>query len=125
RYEVFVEQYVIKTNIEAETTFDIAKTSILPVAIQYYNEIQTSGLGLSTASGLSEALVALATAINELGEANLDENHPTDITEEAAYMCDTVLPKMLAVREAADELERIVPDNLWPLPKYREILFVK
>jgi glutamine synthetase len=125
RYEVFVEQYVIKTNIEAETTFDIAKTSILPAAIKYYNEIQTSGLGLSTASGLSEALVALSGAVNELGEANLDENHPEDLVEEAAYMCDTVLGKMLAVRDAADELERIVPDDLWPLPKYREILFVK
>ncbi len=125
RYEVYVEQYVIKTNIEAETTYDIAKTQILPAAIEYYNQIQTSGLGLTTAKGLSEALVAMAAAINELEEANLDENHPTDIVEEANYMCDTVLEKMLAVREAADELERIVPDNLWPLPKYREILFVK
>lgn len=125
RYEVYVEQYVIKTNIEAETTYDMAKTMILPAAIKYYNEIQTSGLGLTTAKGLSEALVGLSTAINELEIANLDENHPTEIVEEAAYMCDEVLPKMLAVREAADELERIVPDVYWPLPKYREVLFVK
>ena len=40
-------------------------------------------------------------------------------------MCDTVLGKMLAVRQVGDELERIVADYLWPLPKYREILFVK
>lgn len=125
RYEVFVEQYVIKTNIEAETTFDIAKTSIMPAAITYYNQIQTSGLGIDVAKGLKEGLAGLAFAIDELAVANLDENHPTDLIEEADYMCDTVLPKMLAVREAADELERIVPDNLWPLPKYREILFVK
>jgi glutamine synthetase len=125
RYEVYIEQYVIKTNIEAETTYGIAKTMILPAAIEYYNQIQASGLGLTTAKGLSEALVAMSTAINELEEANLDENHPTDIVEEAAYMSDTVLAKMLAVRAAADELERIVPDSLWPLPKYREILFVK
>ncbi|MFT4049793.1 MAG: glutamine synthetase III [Solirubrobacterales bacterium] len=125
RYEVYVEQYVIKTNIEAETTYDMAKTMILPAAIEYYNSIQTSGLGLSTAKGLDAALVALSSAINELEEANLDENHPTDVVEEAAYMCNTVLGKMLAVREAADALERIVPDVLWPVPKYREILFVK
>ena len=125
RYEVYVEQYVIKTNIEAETTYDIAKTMILPAAIKYYNEIQTSGLGLSVAKGLSEALTEMAAAINELEIANLDENHPTEIVEEADYMCNTVLGKMLAVRAAADELERIVPDYIWPLPKYREILFVK
>jgi glutamine synthetase len=125
RYEVYVEQYVIKTNIEAETTFDIAKTSILPAALEYYTSIQSSGLGLDIAKGLKEGLAALGHAIDELGEANLDANHPTDVIAEADYMCDTVLPKMLAVREAADELERIVPDNLWPLPKYREILFVK
>jgi glutamine synthetase len=125
RYEVYIEQYVIKTNIEAETTFDIAKTSILPAAITYYNQIQTSGLGIDVAKGLKEGLAGLAFAIDELATANLDENHPTDVIAEADYMCDTVLPKMLAVREAADELERIVPDNLWPLPKYREILFVK
>jgi glutamine synthetase len=125
RYEVYIEQYVIKTNIEAETTFDIAKTSILPAAIQYCSDIKEAGLPLSTATGLEPAIAGLAIAIDELATANLDENHPTDVIAEADYMCDTVLPKMLAVREAADELERIVPDNLWPLPKYREILFVK
>ncbi len=125
RYEVYVEQYVIKTNIEAETTYDIAKTMILPAAIEYYNSIQSSGLGLDTAKGLHPAVLKLSAAIDELEEANLDENHPEDLVEEATYMCDTVLEKMLAVREAADALERIVPDNLWPLPKYREILFVK
>jgi glutamine synthetase len=125
RYEVYIEQYVIKTNIEAETTFDIAKTSILPAALDYYTSIQSSGFGLDIAKGLKEGLAALAVSIDDLGEANLDENHPTDVIAEADYMCDTVLPAMLAVRAAADELERIVPDNLWPLPKYREILFVK
>ncbi len=125
RYEVYVEQYVIKTNIEAETTYDMAKTMVLPAAIEYYNEVQSTGLGMSTVKGLEPALVALAAAVDELGEANLDEHHPKDIVEEADYMCNTVLGKMLAVREAVDELERIVPDKLWPLPKYREILFVK
>jgi glutamine synthetase len=125
RYDVYVEQYVIKTNIEAELTFDIAKTMILPAAIEYHNKIQASSLGLRLAKGLEEGLAAMAIAIDELEEANSDEGHPSDAVEEAAYMCDTVLGKMLAVREAVDSLERIVPDSLWPLPKYREILFVK
>jgi glutamine synthetase len=125
RYEVYVEQYVIKTNIEAETTYDIAKTMILPAAIKYYNEVQSTGLGMKLTKGLEEGLASLALAVDELEQANSVESHPVETVADAAYMCETVLPKMLAVREAGDRLERIVPDNLWPLPKYREILFVK
>ena len=66
RYEVYVEQYVIKTNIEAEMTFDIAKTMILPAAITYYNQIQASGLGLKMAKGLEEGLALMALANDEL-----------------------------------------------------------
>lgn len=123
RYEVYIEQYVIKTNIEAETTYDLAKTAILPAAIRYANEIKTSGIALEDT--LTPTIEKFAAAIKELEIANLDENHPTEIAAEADYMCNEVLPKMLAVREIGDELERIVPDYLWPLPKYREILFVK
>jgi glutamine synthetase len=126
RYEVYIEQYVIKTNIEAETTYDIAKTSILPAAIAYYSSVGASGLSVDTvAPTLKGAIDDLAAAIEALRIANLDENHPLEIVEEADYMCNTVLDKMLEVRATADELERIVPDNIWPLPKYREILFVK
>ncbi|MGB0872513.1 MAG: glutamine synthetase III [Solirubrobacterales bacterium] len=123
RYEVYIEQYVIKTNIEAETTYDLAKTSLLPAAVRYINELKTGAPSL--AGDVEELVDKFAAAIKELEIANLDENHPTEIAAEADYMCDVVLGKMLAVREIGDELERVVPDYLWPLPKYREILFVK
>jgi glutamine synthetase len=123
RYEVYTEQYVIKTNIEAETTYDMAKTSILPAALRYSKLLADSSA--SSDLGLSGSIDKLITAIGGLETANLDEHHPTEIVAEAEYMCDSVLPKMLEVRDAADELERVVADDLWPLPKYREILFVK
>jgi glutamine synthetase len=123
REEVYFEQYVIKTNIEAETTYDLAKTSILPAAIRYAAEIKAGAPDLS--SSIDGLIVKLNDAIGALETANLDENHPTEIEAEANYMCDTVLPAMLAVREASDELEHVVADDLWPFPKYREILFVK
>ena len=58
-----------------------------------------------------------------LQDANVD--HPEGLVEEAVYMRDTVLPAMAEVRRLADILERTVADDLWPLPKYSEILFIK
>jgi glutamine synthetase len=73
----------------------------------------------------SEALVAkLYDAIVALEKANAD--HPVEEgLQHALYMRDTVIPAMESVREVADRLERIVADDLWPLPKYSEMLFIK
>jgi glutamine synthetase len=58
-----------------------------------------------------------------LQDANVE--HPEGLMEEAVYMRDTVLPAMAEVRRLGDILERTVADDLWPLPKYSEILFIK
>lgn len=71
-----------------------------------------------------ELLRELVYAIQRLESVN--EIHDDDtIKQEARYMLDTVIPAMTAVREVADRLERIVADDLWPLPKYWEMLFIK
>jgi glutamine synthetase len=62
-------------------------------------------------------------AITSLQAVNLD--HPEELMDEAVYMRDTVMPAMAEVRRIADTLERTVADDLWPLPKYSEILFIK
>ncbi len=64
-------------------------------------------------------------AMTKLEDANLDENHPTEELKEAVYMRDTVIPAMEDVRDVADRLEKLVADDLWPLPKYSEMLFIK
>ncbi|MDP8910237.1 MAG: glutamine synthetase type III, partial [Chloroflexota bacterium] len=128
RYEVFVEQYVTKLNIEAETAASIARTSLVPSAVSYLVQLGAAGDGSGVAklSGeLSGYLDQLVDRLQELEVANV--NHPQDcnVLEAASYVKDTVIPAMDAVREVADRLERLVPDTLWPLPKYSEILFIK
>jgi len=125
RYEVFAEQYVTKLNIEAETAASIARTIVLPAAARHVTMLRDARIGEleSEASGLLNELVA---AIGRLEEVNLAENQPHgDVLEHAKYMRDSVIPAMAAVRAAADKLERVVADDLWPLPKYSEILFIK
>ncbi|HTC58671.1 MAG TPA: glutamine synthetase III [Solirubrobacteraceae bacterium] len=125
RYEVFTEQYVININIEAETAATIGRTMLMPAAVRYLTEL--NGSGLDELVGEIEPLVKeLHFAQLKLEDANLDENHPdASIMKEAIYMRDTVIPAMEDVRDVADRLEKLVADDLWPLPKYSEMLFIK
>jgi glutamine synthetase len=125
RYDVFTEQYVMNINIEAETAASIARTMVLPAAIRYLNELKATEL--ADLIGEVEPIVKeLHFAMLKLEDANLDENHPDSSPhKEAVYMRDTVIPAMDDVRDVADRLEKLVADDLWPLPKYSEMLFIK
>ena len=125
RYEVFLEQYVTKLNIEAETAASIARTMLLPAAARHLALLREAELGELIAEA-EELTSQFFSEIKALESANLEENQPhDDAMAHAKYMCDTVLPAMAAVREAADKFEKVVADDLWPLPKYAEILFIK
>jgi glutamine synthetase len=125
RYEVFSEQYAVKLNIEAETAASIARTMILPAAARHLALLNEASV--REAVGETEGLLGdLWSAITELERANLAENQPDeDPARWSAYMRDPVIPAMSRVREVADRLERVVADDLWPLPKYSEMLFIK
>ena len=124
RYEVAVEQYVTTINIEGETAASIARTMLLPAAIRWLGTLKEVGIAKLVEE--SAALVdEFVDRIFELETANRDHPEEGDILDEAKYVQSTVIPAMAAVREVADKLERIVPDDLWPLPKYSEILFIK
>jgi glutamine synthetase len=125
RFEVLAEQYVTKLNIEAEMAASIARTLILPAAVRYLNELKATGLE-SLAGEVAPVVEQLQSAIQKLEQVNCD--HPeegTPVIEYAAYMRDSVIPAMDATREVADQLEKLVADDLWPLPKYEEMLFIK
>jgi glutamine synthetase len=124
RYEVFLEQYVTKINIEAETAAGIAKTMLLPASARHLALLLSAQLG-ELASETETLVSALIDKIGVLEQANLAENQPEDTLEQAVYIRDTTIGAMEGVREAADTLEKVVSDDLWPLPKYSEILFVK
>jgi glutamine synthetase len=122
RLEVAEEQYVTKLNIEAETTVMIARTMILPAAVRYLNELIASGR-----EGLIDEFAPLVGELHgeilALEQANEDPG--MEGIELAKYMHGTVFPAMEAVRAVADKLEKLVADDLWPLPKYSEMLFIK
>src|SRR3954454_18749240 len=126
RYEVAVEQYVTTINIEAETAASIARTMLLPAAIHWLQPPQRVGVQ-ALIDESTELVNEFVEAIFALERANLNENHPDDDhgLEGAKYIQGPVLSAMAKVRDVADRLERIVPDDLWPLPKYSEILFIK
>jgi len=123
RFEVWIEQYALRANIESETTFSIAKTMILPAAMRHLALIKEAGV--AEAAGEVETLIGdLITALDALEKANAE---PVDLEglELAIFARDEQLAKSGTVREAADKLEKIVADDLWPLPKYEEMLFIK
>jgi len=133
RLEIYLEQYTRTITVEANLTLEIASTSIFPAAIRYQNELAATCVNLKTldydfdTETLDEmvALVkALQISIAELKSA-MTEPGSDDLLAEARHCCDRLLPAMNRVRNIADELEGIVADDLWPLPTYQEMLFIK
>jgi glutamine synthetase len=128
RFEVFAEQYAAKVNIEAETAATIARTQLLPASVRHLAMLRAAGEGVTVidtlAGEVSEMIEEFTFAIRTLESAN---DHPEELEgiEEAKYIRDQVIPAMDGVREVADRLERVVADDLWPLPRYSEILFIK
>jgi glutamine synthetase len=128
RYEVLIEQYATTINIEGETAASIARTMLLPAAIQWLGTLRAAD-GNTGVQRLKKELSGLVDELVEtifaLEAANRDHPEDPEPLDEARYVQTKVLPAMDAVRAVADRLERIVPDDLWPLPKYSEILFIK
>lgn len=135
REEVWVEQYFLRINIEGELTETLARTFVMPAATKYLRElVQTieegDDVGIST-KGVREVATHVARYVDELQEAltvlitqNKELGGDT-AHEKADHMLKNIVPAMAAVRHAADRLERIVDHNLWQLPTYRDMLFVK
>jgi glutamine synthetase len=124
RYDVFVETYVVKVNIEAETAAAIARTMLLPAAVRHLEQLKAAEV--ETLVEETGALVGeFVDAIKALEAANATHEGEEGSLDHARYMRDGVLPAMDAVRDVADRLEKIVADDLWPLPKYEEMLFIK
>jgi glutamine synthetase len=125
REEVFLEQYSVKLNIEAETAASIARTQILPSTVRYLNELRMAGLD-ELIEEIEPVVKELHFAVRALEDANLKDNQDdSSPIKWANYMRDRVVPAMEDVREVADRLEGLIPDDLWPLPKYSEMLFIK
>jgi glutamine synthetase len=126
RYEIAWERYVKVQNIEANTTLEIARTQILPAAAKYLGELSVASKskGVSKVADKVAALCdTLVEKIDALAAAQESAHKAGSLHNEAKAFKEKVIPAQDAVREAADQLEVLVSDDLWPLPKYRELLF--
>jgi glutamine synthetase len=127
RAEINWERYVKVQNIEANLTVEMAKTMILPAAASYIGEISVAASVSKGVKKVSDKLAALADKLVEATEALEKAQHAAhdagSLHAEAKSFKEKVIPAQDAVREIADELETLVSDEIWPLPKYRELLF--
>ena len=133
RLETYLEQYVMSIKVEYNLTLKMARTMIFPAVIRYQGELVSNCASLKmldydfdtkTLDKVTSLVKSLQDSIAELEEAGA-ENGSEDLLAEANYYCHTILPLMNKVRGYADELEGIVADDLWPLPTYQEMLFIK
>lgn len=141
RYEIEVENYIRRREIEARVTVDIAMNHILPSALSYQSRLVENVLGLKDVLGAAEAKAATKTQVDLIKEIsgnvnamksaidkiNLERSKLSklDVEKQAEGYSLKVKPLMDEIRDNADALEMIVDDENWPLPKMREILFTR
>jgi glutamine synthetase len=120
---VWLEQYSIRANTEAETADSIARTMLLPAAIRYIEMADEAGVAELT-SQVRELTDEFVSALGTLEKAN-EYPEGAEGMDLALHARDKQLAAMAEVREVADKLEKVVADDLWPLPKYSEMLFIR
>ena len=141
RYEIEVENYFRRREIEARVSADLAMNHILPAAIAYQSTLVDNVLGMKEIFGAAEAKVVTKTQMDLIREISNHINGmkesldkmaaeraklaKVDLEKKAEGYCHKVKPLMDAVRDHADALEKVVDDETWPLPKMREILFTR
>ncbi len=132
REEIYLEQYCKTVATEANLVIRMARTIIFPAAMRYQGELAATCANLKAAGhdykvvtleDVTAKLRAMQAAVSELEKKM--EHEAAGTHAEAKHMCDVILPAMLKVREYADALEAVVADDLWALPSYQEMLFIK
>ncbi len=135
RLAILSENYVKTVNIEGQLMGMMARTMILPAALRYQAEVAAAVNATKLAGVDNQAQVhllkTLTTMIGEFQAATsalekaLARHAESDLHSHAKYARDAILPAMTTLRAKGDELETMVADDLWPLPTYREMLFIK
>jgi len=136
RQEVLLEAYSMMINVEAKTMLNMAKRQILPGSSRYscrlgnaVSAVDAAGVNSNTQKNMLQKVCDLISELNKsiesLEEAVEKASGIGDVAEQAQFYRDGVFSAMETVRESADELEKIVDTDLWPLPSYAEMLFIK
>lgn len=142
RYEIQLENYIKKVQIESRVVGDLAKNHIIPIAIRYQNTLIENVKGLKdvldsktfvklsrnqmqTIKEISEHVEEIKEKVAQMLDERKKANRYEDLDKQAQAYNQKVMPYLQLIRTHVDELELMVDDELWPLPKYRELLFIK
>ena len=141
RYEIELEEYIKKIQIEGRVLGDIARNHVVPTAIKYQNVLIENVKGLKEIFGkdfekiakeqislikeISEHIEGINTKVEKMTEERKKANALTSTEKMADAYCDKVKPYFEEIRYHADKLELLVDDEIWTLTKYRELLFTK
>jgi len=141
RYEIELEEYTKKIQIEGRVLGDIARNHVVPTAIRYQNVLIENVKGLKEIFGkdfenigkeqialireISGHIAGIHTSVEQMVESRKNANTLGSAEEMAHAYCDNVKPFFDVIREHCDKLELLVDDEIWPLTKYRELLFTK
>jgi glutamine synthetase len=135
RFEINLEQYIKTINVEAQLMVSMANRYILPAGVRYLAQVgasvsATKAAGVTSREG-KKLLVDLNKVVDEFKRTTdklavaLEHEGAGSTYKHAKYMRDTIVPIMASLRELGDKIEISVPSDLWPLPTYREMLFIK
>ena len=133
RMDIYLEQYCKTINVESKLVVEMSKTMIFPAAIRYQSELAVTCANLKAVGYTfdTNTLDKVTSMVKDLQdstaalEKTMEHHGANGLLAEAKHYCHEVVPAMVAVRKVADELEGIVADDLWPLPTYQEMLFIK
>ncbi|SHI49347.1 glutamine synthetase [Arenibacter nanhaiticus] len=141
RHEVELEDYIMHIQIEGRVFNELVYSYIIPAAVEYQNKLIQNIVGLKEIYGadykkmadsqldivnrISEHIGVIKTKTDAMVEERKTANNMVDVTEKAFAYCDKVRPYFDEIRYHCDKLERLVDDEIWPLTKYRELLFIK
>lgn len=140
RYEIDLERYTKKIQIESRVMGDLANNHIIPTAVEYQNLLITNVTGLKQVLSekefdvlaseqmnlireVSGRITAIRSLVNEMIEERKTANKQLSARKQAEDYCNLVSPYFEKIRREVDKLELVVSDEYWPLPKYRELLF--
>lgn len=142
RNEINHENYKLKIQIESRVAGDLVSNHIIPAALDYQGKVIETVRNMkeiydgktfevnakphkAIITEISERVSKLQSLVENMTEARKKANNIEDVEESSKMYCEEVFPFMDKIRYESDKLEMLVADDLWPLPKYRELLFTR
>ena len=141
RYEIEIEEYTLRLQIESRVLGDVARNHIIPTAVKYQNILIENVKGLKDIYGstfktyakeqleliqdISKRIEAINSGVTKMTNERKKANTMGDSVKTSEAYCNKVRPFLEEIRYHCDKLELLIDDELWPLTKYRELLFTK